>query len=174
MAFSAGGVGVVKSGDVVTLVSGLDPSPTEPVTFIRLVDGKGRALVRTTSGGEITVPCSLLDDGHPTSGARSRVDDVVTSRWAAEQVADQLRESQWTVLDALVSAGDRGLLDHEHEDLHGMGQDSAGKRRGELLALGLVADSGLKRVTPRERRAVVWVVTARGRAVWQHHRRGAA
>jgi len=166
----------VKPGDVVTLVHGLPPTPSEPVTFIRLVDGRARALVRTTSGGEITVPCSLLDDGQPAArGAGYRASDPDTARWAAEQAALSLRDTQLAVLDALVRAGDRGLMDHEHEALHGMGQDSAGKRRGELLTLGLVADSGSKRETPRKRRAIVWVATARGRAVWQHHpREGAA
>jgi hypothetical protein len=165
----------VKPGDVVTLVHGLPPTPSEPVTFVRLVDGRDRALVRTTSGADITVPCSLLDTGGPVArGPGSRVSDPDTARWAAEQAAQSLRDTQFAVLDALVRAERRGLMDHEHEELHGMGQDSAGKRRGELLALGLVADSGTKRQTPRKRRAIVWVATARGRAVWQHHQREGA
>ena len=75
-----------------------------------------------------------------------------------------MTHNQVLVLTALAAAGDRGMIDHDHEAVNGLKQDTAGKRRGELVADGLVVDSGQRRKTPRGAKAIVWVLTPAGYA----------
>jgi hypothetical protein len=49
-----------------------------------------------------------------------------------------------------------GLTDFELGDLMGRQQTSAGKRRGELVALGFICDSGTRRPAPSGSSAIVW------------------
>jgi hypothetical protein len=58
-----------------------------------------------------------------------------------------------------------GLTDFELADLMERQQTSAGKRRGELRDLGLIADSGLTRAAPSGSQAIVWRITEAGVAV---------
>ena len=51
-----------------------------------------------------------------------------------------------------------GLTDFELADLMGRQQTSAGKRRGELVAAGLIVDSGRRRPAPSGAMAIVWQV----------------
>jgi hypothetical protein len=52
-----------------------------------------------------------------------------------------------------------GLTDFELADLMGRQQTSAGKRRGELMALGLIRDSGRRRAAPSGAKAIVWQIS---------------
>ena len=49
-----------------------------------------------------------------------------------------------------------GLTDFELAELMGRQQTSAGKRRGELAAAGLIRDSGRRRPAPSGAKAIVW------------------
>ncbi len=165
-------------GDEVTVVHGLTPAPTDRGTVASLARTDGKILIRFHSGGTLWVEPSMIDTGgvivtHHT-GTRHRTTDPDTARAAAERSAEQLTEHQWLVLKALVDAGQRGMLDHEHEHVNGLIPTSAGKRRLELVDVGLVEKSTLRRPTETGHMAAVWRVTARGQAVYQHHQKGAA
>lgn len=102
---------------------------------------------------------------HPESGVRAT--DPESARLAWQRQNDYgLTENQVKVLAALVEAGDRGMVDHDHQAVNGLGQDTAGKRRLELARKGLVeAKTGdqSRRLTPRGSWAQVWVATIAGR-----------
>lgn len=59
----------------------------------------------------------------------------------------------------LLRAQPDGLTDDEGGRLMGGDRLRFGRRRNELVAAGLAADSGLRRPTPTGRNAVVWVAT---------------
>jgi hypothetical protein len=86
-----------------------------------------------------------------------------TARAAGQRV--NLSEGQRKVLLALAGAGSRGLIDHDHERLNGLIPTSAGKRRQELMNVGLVIDSGQRRATSTGTAAIVWVLSDAGRQV---------
>ena len=65
---------------------------------------------------------------------------------------------RWRCYEALCKAGRRGLTDYELAELVGRQQNSAGKRRGELCKMGLVRDSGMRRLGPTCSPCIVWVV----------------
>lgn len=56
-------------------------------------------------------------------------------------------------------AGDRGVTDEEGEDWLDMRSQTYTPRRGELVKLGLVVDSGQRRKTRGNRPAAVWIAT---------------
>lgn len=98
----------------------------------------------------------------PTPGHRN--DDLPTSVEAFErQNSLGISANQLKVLLALRDAGDHGMIDHEHEPINGLKQDTAGKRRLELQSRGLVAEkTHHTRPSPRGARAQVWIITAAG------------
>jgi hypothetical protein len=57
---------------------------------------------------------------------------------------------------ALLRATPHGLTDDEGGALMGADRLTFGRRRNELVIEGLVYDSGLRRLTPHNRRAIVW------------------
>jgi hypothetical protein len=165
----------VNVGDRVTIVHGLPPDGVDVGTVASLARTDGKILIRFPAGGTLWVEPQLVDAGNVhVAPHRHRATDPDTARMAAHRTAEQLREHHWLVLSALVSAGSKGMIDHEHEQINGLNQDSAGKRRGELVELGLVENSRQRRQSPRGRPAIVWQVTARGLAVYRNHREGAA
>lgn len=111
------------------------------------------------------------------SHVRHRTNDRPTAVQAAMYVDQSdtrtpLGPMQIKVLAALVAAGGRGMLDHDHEPINRISQDTAGKRRGEMMDPArfdppLVEDSGLTRKTPRGRDAVVWRITQAGHDVYR-------
>jgi len=164
----------VNVGDEVTVVLDLQEESTKRGL---IVSGpcEGKWLVEFPAGAAMWFPVEVLDSGRISIGpGRHRVTDPETARLAAQAQSDRLNEHQWLVLASLVEAGRDGLIDHDHEARNGLIQTSAGKRRVELVRLGLVEWSGRKRRSPSGQLARVWTVTARGAAVWQHHERGAA
>lgn len=143
----------------------------------------GKTLIQFPHGATLLVATSLLS---PTpSHVRHRAADRPTAVQAAMQVdmpgtRSPLGPMQIKVLAALVAAGGRGLIDHEHEPINNISQDTAGKRRGEMMDTArfdppLVEDSGLTRKTPRGRDAAVWRITQAGYEVYRSiQARGAA
>lgn len=82
-----------------------------------------------------------------------------TTREAAALHPAARRTDRVRALEALVKAAACGLTDFELAHAIGRQQTSAGKRRGELVALGLVEFAGIHRPAPSGARARVWRVT---------------
>lgn len=99
--------------------------------------------------------------GVPTPAARWT--DPSTSHEAAESITmDALRESQRHVLNALDALGGSGTDDDIYNALCRrnviLSPSGARTRRSELVAMGLVRDSGDKHVLDSGRRAIIWEV----------------
>ena len=79
-------------------------------------------------------------------------------------------------LELLRNAGERGLTDFELADLMHRQQTSAGKRRGELVAAGLVEKTDMRRAAPSGAMAIVWLanksLTGREPATGEAYRAG--
>jgi len=86
-----------------------------------------------------------------------RVPDRDTSIAAARSAASSAGKSRALALEILRNHP-KGLTDFELADLAGMQQTSIGKRRGELVAQGLVRDSGRRRPSTTGSPAIVWEV----------------
>ena len=86
-----------------------------------------------------------------------RVPDRDTSIAAAHLAASSARKSRDIAIEILRNHPE-GLTDFELADLAGMQQNSIGKRRGELVAHGLVRDSGRRRPSTTGSPAIVWEV----------------
>jgi hypothetical protein len=97
----------------------------------------------------------------------ARNTDPRTSQDAALAQGRKIGSKHYAVMKALVEAGPLGLIDHDHLAINGLEQDTAGKRRGELMEYGFVADSKRTRTTPRGSKAIVWIVTDAGERFWQ-------
>jgi hypothetical protein len=83
--------------------------------------------------------------------------DPATSFAAGAKVAPKLRELQRRVLDELRKAHPQGLCDFELEERCGSHGSTFRTRRSELVDLGLVKDSGQKRLMAGRQR-IVWVL----------------
>ena len=81
----------------------------------------------------------------------------VTSREAAESIADVAGRLRRQVYQYIVSRGDGGTTDDGAEVVLDMKHTTYTARRGELVKQGLVTDSGNKGVTRSGRRATIWV-----------------
>ena len=152
-----GGVSVPTIGDRVVLEH---DGHADIVTVCAVLDGGRKADIEFASGAQLRVPMRLL--GAIPAHHRARATDPETSLLAAATATAGLTHNQIVVLTALAAAGDRGMIDHDHEPLNGLKQDTAGKRRGELVDQGLVVDSGQRRKTPRGAKAIVWTITPAG------------
>lgn len=91
----------------------------------------------------------------PHSGSR-------TSRQAAAAIQPNAATLRAAVLRYLNQRGGRGATDQEIQMALNMGGDTERPRRGELVAGGLVEDSGFTRKTSTGREATVWVAVAEG------------
>lgn len=92
---------------------------------------------------------------------RHRATDPATARRAAAaQTPARMSQGRLEVLAALFSDGPG--TDFELGDRVGRQQTSAGKRRGELVKLGLVERVGVGRA-PSGAAAAVWALTPAGR-----------
>lgn len=80
-----------------------------------------------------------------------------TEHEAADSVAAVTGALRRQVMALLVSHED-GLTDDEGGVLMGGDRLDFGRRRQELYRRGLVADSGVRRLTPRGRKAIVWIL----------------
>lgn len=86
-----------------------------------------------------------------------RLDDPDTSQEAGKMVPEVRVTDRQRALLAHQAHPD-GLTDFELAELMGRQQTSAGKRRGELAAQGLIRDSGRRRPAPSGAKAIVWVL----------------
>ncbi|MCB9840971.1 MAG: hypothetical protein H6809_04905 [Phycisphaeraceae bacterium] len=87
-----------------------------------------------------------------------------TSEVAAKRAARRAPTHRQRLYAAIVDAGEAGATDAELEELTGIRAQTISPRRGELVRMGLVVDSGRRRNTPRNSPAAVWVALPRGGA----------
>jgi hypothetical protein len=80
-----------------------------------------------------------------------------TSKAAAEQAAPSAKTLRAAVLRHIVSRGAFGATDEEMQRDMPMQPNTQRPRRRELALAGLIADSGVKRLTASGCKAVVWI-----------------
>ena len=90
----------------------------------------------------------------------ARNSDPVTSHDAAALAGLTAGSLRWRCLEVLAAGP---LTDFELADQVERQQTSAGKRRGELVAAGLVVATDVKRPAPSGALAIVWAITDLGR-----------
>ena len=83
-----------------------------------------------------------------------------TSEVAAERIAGHAKTLRARVLAYIIGQGAHGVTDDEGEAALGIKPQTYTPRRGELVAQGLVVDSGRRRKTTSGRPAAVWIVPA--------------
>jgi hypothetical protein len=122
---------------------------------------RGRCRIAYGDVSSLIVSDAYLDSGSP---ATARSTDPETSYIAARVAGEpvKLYRAHRAVLKALVDAGQKGLTDFELAEITGRKQTSFGVRRGELKAVGLVVDSGDRRLSDTATPAIVWIVTELG------------
>ena len=104
-----------------------------------------------------------------------RLDARETSVAAAKSIDRQCTGTQHLrLLDVLDTVQVTGYTDEEMQLWAEVTASSQRPRRGELVAAGLVADTGRTRPTRSGRAAVVWAITPRGREALLRYRAGAA
>ena len=108
----------------------------------------------------------LFDPGQP---GKARRDHTRTSKIAAESVAEVTGEGRRKVLLALASAP---MTDEEIGEFTGLSNNTHRARRIELVAAGLVEDSGCVRPTRSGRVATIWSLTFDGRQAAESLREG--
>lgn len=86
-----------------------------------------------------------------------------TSRVAAGRIAVPAKDLRARVLAYIVKQTLNGATDDEGEAALGIKPQTYTPRRGELVALGLVVDSGRRRNTTSGRPAAVWVASTSAR-----------
>lgn len=82
-----------------------------------------------------------------------------TSEVAASRIAGHAKDLRARVLAFIVGQGPHGATDDEGEAALGIKPQTYTPRRGELVALGLVVDSGRQRATASGRPAAVWIAS---------------
>lgn len=80
-----------------------------------------------------------------------------TSAAAAQSIKLAASTQRWCIMDLLKSSPE-GLTDEEIQDLSGMSPSSERPRRGELVDMGKVRDTGRTKPTKSGRMAILWEV----------------
>lgn len=99
------------------------------------------------------IPRHVPPGEHPPVARRT---DPDTSHQAAQRTQATAPGHRAIALAELRAAGTRGLTDFELADRTGIAQTSIGKRRGELVAVGLVVPTDFRRPSPSGTPAIVW------------------
>jgi hypothetical protein len=82
---------------------------------------------------------------------------TATSKAAAKAIEPHINSQQQAMLHWYRTYGSNGVTDQEMVDSSGFSGDSVRPRRGELVSMGLVVDSGRTRATKTGRQATVFV-----------------
>lgn len=90
-----------------------------------------------------------------------------TSTEAAEAAAPKLRAITDKIFGLIGRAGGLGITDDEGMVHTGMDGNSYRPCRINLMHQGLIHDSGLRRLTRRNRNAVVWELTELGAKIYE-------
>ena len=89
-----------------------------------------------------------------------RTTDPETSKEAAVSISDKLTAIQDMVLTWAKERGVRGFIDADLERaFHEYGPSTLRTRRNELVARGLIEDSGFRVTVHNNRRRIVWRAT---------------
>jgi hypothetical protein len=96
--------------------------------------------------------------------AHARRGDPDTSREAAEEVTPRIRELQAAVLRYAMQCGFRGFTDPAMNDYFDCRSSTYRTRRAELVALGLIEDTGNRIGEGKGRKHAVWRITTAGYA----------
>lgn len=97
----------------------------------------------------------------------TRLFDPDTCIRAAADSLPRRGTHRWKALDALAQ---RSYTDFELGELLGLQQTSIGKRRKELVDLGLVEYMGCDRPAPSGSMSMVWCITTEGFKYWNANR----
>lgn len=81
-----------------------------------------------------------------------------TSQIAAQRVLPRSGTKRKRVFELIQQHGERGLCDHEIEQITGWLHQSASSIRNSLMNDGWIKDSGRRRKTPQNNEAIVWTV----------------
>lgn len=104
---------------------------------------------------------TLFDTGNDDTNTRKvkRLEQrrKSTSQTAYEKLAEQMPELRAKVYRYLLAKGDEGATDEEMQIELGMNPSTQRPRRGELVAAGLVVDSGRRRELRSGNKGTVWV-----------------
>lgn len=98
----------------------------------------------------------------------SRRDDPDTSVEAAQNAHSNAARHRDLALAAHFKHMHEGLTDFELAEITGIQQTSIGVRRGDLVKLGFVMETRIRRPSPTGSPAIVWVITNDGIA--QHEK----
>ena len=99
---------------------------------------------------------SFFDAKCRTIAPRARVSDPDTSHQAAKLATVNAGTNRALALEALRAAGPDGLTDFALAEIVGIQQASIGVRRGELVRMGLVEATEMRRPSPSGANAIVW------------------
>jgi hypothetical protein len=104
----------------------------------------------------IVFDAEAVDVAGPEPRPVARSSDPSTSWQAAEIAEINAGTNRALALEALRAAGAAGLTDFQLAEITGVQQTSIGKRRGELVRMGLVVGTGETRPSPSGSPALVW------------------
>lgn len=149
----------------------IPPEGTESLLFrIPPTARKKLGMVEPDNVGYVPVEEPLSDPDKKDIGKfhAPTSDAPDTERLAALSVYPRSGTQRRAVLDAIASAGERGLIDEEIAERLGMLANTERPRRVELEQGGWVVNSGRTRKTAASgTEAAVWVLSAQGRAEWR-------
>jgi len=95
----------------------------------------------------------------------ARSSDPITSYNAAQNALKNVKGHKAIVLAAFKVRGEYGFTHEELGEAVPIRSDTARKRCRDLVDLGLVEDSGLKRVVSSGNQSIVWQITELGKTI---------
>jgi hypothetical protein len=127
-----------------------DPGPPPNDAAPSANGAHAKAIMNCTNHTRPLVPVRLLPP--------SLWDAPATSHEAAASMIDAAGVQRAKVMEVIALAGSQGATDAEVELETGFRAQSVSPRRGELVTLGVIVDSGQRRRTPSGRSAIVWIL----------------
>lgn len=102
-----------------------------------------------------TSPIKRIDDNVIHLSKRAQLTSVKAALNALPKTGTKRR----LTFDLIKDAQERGLCDHELEQITGWLHQSASAARNTLMNDGFIKDSGLRRKTPAGNEAIVWIIS---------------
>lgn len=121
---------------------------------------------------DIHIPPLHLSERDQFAMTHSRRGDPDTSVTAAQNAHSNAARHRDLALAAHYAHMHTGLTDFELADATGIQQTSIGVRRGDLVRLGFVMATHIRRPSPTGSPAIVWVITNDGIAHYTKTRGG--
>lgn len=132
------------------------PTMFEPESF----GSKNDAAPEATGAGVKVLKVHPKDTTKQLSPPAHHAAPCGTSSVAAKQAAPRCPSARSRLLKQFERAGSYGLTDEEGEIALDLKSQSYTPRRSELVKLGLVVDSGERRLTTSGRPAAVWILAS--------------